>query len=171
MTDRFWTPRPWVEADHAFIVDTWMASVEPSTPGARARAGPYLMERNRALGGIVHDAHFVHLRPLVEELLCRVTVVVATHESEPDAIIGWAAVERHHTGCLVVHYAYVRPRYQRLGVGTGLVEHALVQAAGADVGAQVVVSSLTRPAKKTVAARGWVHVPIEAFTRREKRRA
>lgn len=167
----FWITRPGTEDDHAFVVDTWMSSVEPSTQGARSRATPYLLEKNRALGGIVHDAHFVHLRPLVEEVLARASVFVACHESEPSVVLGWCAVERHSTGCLVVHYCYVRPRYQKMEIGTGLIEHALREIAGTDVGLQVVVSFVTRPARKTVAARRWVHVPIEAFTRRENRRA
>lgn len=171
MSDAFWTARPWEESDHAFIVDTWLSSVEPSTAGARARATPYLLEKNRELGGIVHDAHFVHLRPLVSEILSRVTVVVACMADEPSVVLGWCAAERHRTGCLVVHYVYVRPRYQRMGIGTALVEGALRDVAGEHVGEQVVVSAMTRPARKTVASRGWIHVPIEAFTRRENRRS
>lgn len=167
----FWVSRPAESLDESFIIDTWMSSVEPSTAGARARATPYLMERNSALGGIVHDAHFIHLRPLVEEIIGRATVMVACHESEPSVVLGWCAAERHHTGCLVVHYVYVRPRYQRMKIATDLVERALRLLAGPDVDLQVVVSSATRASKRVVAERGWVHVPIEAFTRRENRRS
>lgn len=88
--------------DLAFVVDSW-AKNAPSLKNMRTR-----------------DA-VIHVRALLSR--DATALVIAHVPDEPDAILGWAAVEQWPTPC--VHYVYVRRDGRRQGVARAMLEHAL----------------------------------------------
>jgi GNAT superfamily N-acetyltransferase len=50
-------------------------------------------------------------------------VFVAVADDEPNYVLGWIAAQTSGP-TLIVHYAYVRPTYQRQGIARALLTHA-----------------------------------------------
>lgn len=96
--------RPFVTDDARCVVSDWVRSY------ASNRVGPPLL-------GPVYKAGQT---ALVERLLKRCDVLVATHADTPDLILGWCVAERH-SDALLVHFAYVKSAFRRLGVASLLL--------------------------------------------------
>lgn len=112
--------RPAGDGDLAYVVRTWIES--------------YRDEQKEMRTSDYED--WMRLR-------INADVLLAVHESEPDAIVGWIAVDPGVLGEGATlgrfHYCYVRRRYRGQGVGRALFE----QITGNIVGGEVVVTHLT----------------------------
>ncbi len=96
--------------DLAFVVDTW-TKYALRTAARSVRLGDLTRHVRKLLG--VADVPLHDLPPHLPRLL------VAHVPGEPDAILGWAAVEAGRPGC--VHYVYVRRDARLQGVARALV--------------------------------------------------
>lgn len=107
--------RPAAEGDLAYVIRTWLDSYRSEQP--EMRTSDY--------------EDWMRLR-------INADVLLACHESEPTAILGWVAKDPGEaTGRL--HYCYVRRRYRRQGIGRALFE----QVTGGIVGGELVVTHMT----------------------------
>lgn len=91
------------ESDLRFVHSSW------HTNHWRTWAHKYV---SRAVYGAAQDRH-------IDLLLARCHVTVAYFPEVPDEVLGWAAIEPAPE---VLHYAYVKGTYRRMGIGRGLVE-------------------------------------------------
>ena len=67
--------------------------------------------------GVERSVFFRMCQPIVKRLLAESTVVVACMPEAHDAVLGWVAFDGD-----VLHYVCCKPRWQRLGVGTLLLQ-------------------------------------------------
>lgn len=107
--------RPAGEADHAYVIRTWIESYRDEQ--AEMRTSDY--------------EDWMRLR-------INADVLLACHESEPTAILGWMATAVEGEAARL-HYAYVRRRYRRQGIARALFE----QVTGNIVGGETIVTHLT----------------------------
>ena len=96
--------RPATSDDVARIMSDWLNSHWPEAKGRMRRA-----------------LYSAGQRAMVARLLSRCAALVVCPRESPNHIIGWAVGERI-SGSGVVHYAYVKLEYRRLGFGRRLVE-------------------------------------------------
>lgn len=87
-------------SDHPFVFASWIKSFRFS---AFAKHIP-------------HDDYCRGQHDVVEELLARARLVVAALPEDEDAILGYAVLEPD-----VLHYVFVKERFQRFGIGAQLV--------------------------------------------------
>lgn len=94
--------RPYVESDMPFIYSSWSRSFYEGS-GAKKHISP-------------QEFHGHH-RPTIDKFFSRpyATVIVVHHADEPDIILGWIAVEVLETK-LVIHYAYIKSSFRRIGL-------------------------------------------------------
>jgi GNAT superfamily N-acetyltransferase len=64
---------------------------------------------------------------VIEQLLDKSVVLVATTNEEPDVILGWACYEQGvgNESCglpPVIHYVYVKPSFRKCGIATKLLD-------------------------------------------------
>lgn len=113
--------RPAGEADHAYVIRTWIESYRPEM--AEMRTSDYE----------------AWMRPRINA-----DVLLACHESEPTQILGWMAFDHPVTAdgkgyISRLAYVYVRRRYRKQGIARALFE----QVTGGIVGGETVVTHLT----------------------------
>lgn len=126
------TIREVTQADRPLIFATWLRAY---------RHGSHFPRRIR--DGIFFAAH----HDIVEELLARSNVRVATPPDEPEVVLGWSAVETLEPpdastpSPVAVHFVYVKPPFRRAGVARALLSPVL-ESAEAD-GAEVFFSHET----------------------------
>lgn len=94
-------------SDAALILDSWMRSY---WRGGNAPNLPL------SLFNIGH-------REVVEGLLKRCAVVVASNPEDEDQVFGWCCFERRKA-IAVVHFVYVKHAFGRSGIGSALVKAA-----------------------------------------------
>lgn len=95
-------------ADHAFILATWLRAFRHGSPFARR---------------LTNDVFFTNHHPLVEALVARSTVLVATLEDDPNVILGYLVTEKQGP-VHVLHFAYVKKEFRRMRVFSQLLEEA-----------------------------------------------
>lgn len=100
MADLAFVIRPAADDDLNFIRSTWLREYADSS-WARAAGASYWPG---------------HIR-IRDELLDRAPPIVASLEVEPTSICGWACFEAG-----TIHFVFVRPRWQKLGVARLLLE-------------------------------------------------
>lgn len=96
--------RHMVDHDRNFVLSSWLRSFATSD------------EVWRLYGTRVAD-YFVDYHPVVVQLIARSTVLVAALEEEPDAIVGWAALEGP-----ALHYLLVKSSFRRTRHGAALLQ-------------------------------------------------
>lgn len=125
--------RPASRPDVSFICSSWLKSFRDSAFAA----------------GCPNSLYYYSHHKLLEVILPRAVVAVATDPSDPDLIVGWACAEGQ-PGALILHYVYVKHRFRGFGVARRLVEALL---AGAGSPGQVFYTHLTRRGAEI--ARRW----------------
>jgi GNAT superfamily N-acetyltransferase len=114
-----WELRPMREDDRNYVLSSWLNSYaevgrRPRLVDPRTRE---LQDEGGEFRGTRRGVYFRVYQPIVEALVGRSTIVVATLPEEPDVVLGWMAVEGD---CL--HYLLVKPRWRRLGIARWLIE-------------------------------------------------
>lgn len=106
------------EREHPFLFSSWLNSYRRRSSFARRITDKVFFSRHHAV---------------IERILQRpsTTVLVATPVGEPDTFLGYLIVERA-LGMTILHFAYVKDAWRRMGV-----MKALVAAAGIDPNACV----------------------------------
>jgi hypothetical protein len=104
--------RPGCGADHSFILATWLRSFRHGSPFARR---------------LVDAVFYANHHPLVESLVARSTVSVATLEDDPNVILGYLVTEKQGPQH-VLHFAYVKKEFRRMRVLTQLLEESALPA-------------------------------------------
>lgn len=99
--------RPALEADAAFIFNSWLKSFRD-----KGLAKP-----------VCNEVYFSEQHKLVEKLLKRCTTVIACNPTDPASIYGWACFERVE-GTFVLHYAYVKQPFRGLGLAKEILAEA-----------------------------------------------
>lgn len=92
-----------VEGDHKFVCGTWKYSMYDDANYNWVPEAVFYTEVDRRCNGILRNSK----------------VRIATIQSDPDFIVGWAC----HYG-LKLHYAFVRKEYRKLGVFKRLAQDA-----------------------------------------------
>lgn len=95
------------DSDTAFLISSWLRSFAASKLALMADS----------------DAYFQGYKLLVEAALSRSRVLVACQKADPDAIVGWVAVEPGDVPRL--HYVYVKHPFRRFGVARRLLSPLL----------------------------------------------
>lgn len=99
--------RPAIEADSAFIFNSWLQS-----------------NRNQGFARNVNSAtYFAEQHKLIEGLLKTAKTFVATDPEDPSTIYAWVCYERIE-GILTIHYAYTKQPFRRLGLQVELLKEA-----------------------------------------------
>lgn len=133
-----------------------------------------------------HGSHFPRKIPesiffenhhdVVEELLDRSVVRVATPTGEPDVILGWSALEtlepesRDPTSPIAVHFCYVKPPFRRSGIARALLGKTVEGCQ--ELGGTVFYSHETFALKSDRLAEivgGWSFNPYAALRRRAEK--
>lgn len=108
--------RPAGDGDLAYVVRTWIESYRDEQAEMRTSDyEPWMRARINA------------------------DVLLAVHETEPSAIVGWVAVDQAEPFTGRLHYCYVRRRYRGQGVARALFE----QVTGNIAGGEVIVTHIT----------------------------
>lgn len=94
-----------VPNDLPFIFTTWLQHYYASSRYTRR---------------IPRRIYFAEYHKIVEAILARSAVLVATPADEPEIILGYAAFERRSPP--VVHWVYVKNRMRRTGIARQLLE-------------------------------------------------
>ncbi len=89
--------------DWPFVYGTWLNSFRVNSTFARH---------------IDQPTYFAMHHHVVERLLERGELLIATPEDDPDTYLGYAVREQ---GTPVVHYVYVKPAFRRFGVARALL--------------------------------------------------
>jgi GNAT superfamily N-acetyltransferase len=89
------------DEDRNYVLSSWLRSYADSSEFRHLARGVY----------------FALYEPVVKQLLKRSTVAVAYTADLPDSILGWLAVEGD-----IVHYALVKPRWRKLGIGRWMTQ-------------------------------------------------
>lgn len=113
-----WELRAMRDEDRNYVLSSWLNSygeiarrhrvVDPRTKAVLDEGGEFR--------GTRRAVYFRLYEPIVQDLVTRSTIVVATLPEEPDVVLGWMAIEND---CL--HYLLVKPRWRRLGIGRWLL--------------------------------------------------
>lgn len=124
-----------------FILDTWARSLRKAPQNRRMPTRAF------------------HLwnRPRMIDALKRSTVYVAVAEDEPAYVLGWIAVEEQ-PHAFIAHYCYVRPLYQRQGIASRLLRHA-VQKHGGNAHEAVYTNRAMRFVDEYMARAGFSYNP------------
>lgn len=102
--------RPGLQSDLPFIKSSWLQSYRESSK-------------------ISYDLFNIYQNGLTEKILERSLTVVACNSEDDDLILGWICFEPapkpvrlifDHPTMRIVHYAYVKAIYRKLGVGKAL---------------------------------------------------
>lgn len=94
--------RPAIPSDISFIYQTWLKSYK----------------HDSAFGKSVRTSiFFPRYRTILDTLLAKADVLVACHPDNSDIILGYMVSEP-----LVLHYAFVKESFRRLGVAKALYE-------------------------------------------------
>lgn len=125
------------DSDKAFLISSWLRSFAASKLALLADS----------------DAYFQGYRPLVEAALSRSRVLVACQKADPDAIVGWVAVEPGDVPRL--HYVYVKHPFRRFGIAKRLVAPLL--------GAAVTYTHETPVLRRLTVPKGWRYNPFAFF--------
>ena len=101
-----------VESDHACVFATWLHSYRHNSQFTK-----------RIPDGIYYSKH----HSVIENLLKRSKLVIATTEEDTSVILGWSCYESSESiaGLIVpaiIHYVYVKPDFRKAGVATKLLE-------------------------------------------------
>ena len=75
-----------------------------------------------AVRGVPNSVYFFYHHKLLEELLSRCTVLIYCYPDNQDQILGYVCAEVFDSA-LVVHYAYVKKTFRRLGIAKALIKH------------------------------------------------
>ena len=87
--------RPMRDGDRNFVLSSWLRSY--------AEANEFR--------GMKRSSYFALYAPVVEVLLGRSTVMVATMPEASDVVLGWLAAEGE-----LLHYVLTKPRWRKLGI-------------------------------------------------------
>lgn len=98
------------EADHAFVIGTWLRSYREDQLSADAYA--------KHIPDDVFYGEEGH-RGVVRELLSRHGAFILAHSETPDDMYGFICADLP-----VLHYLYVKGPFRRLGFGKRLMHHA-----------------------------------------------
>ena len=157
---QFWTVRAMKDTDRAYIVKSWLTTMESSSPHAKFLRLPYLAGQNRLMASQCADAWLVQTDPILEQIVEQSTVLVAVHADEPDIILAFIVGEVHATGPLLVHWVYTRSRYRGLKICNSLM--TALQGELAHDG--TIVATNTSPyARQQIQRRGYEQCPMFAF--------
>lgn len=68
--------------------------------------------------GLKREVYYPYQRELIEEILSRpeTETLVAVLTEEPDALLGFAAIEQD-----LLHYVYVKPKWRTIGIAKSLL--------------------------------------------------
>jgi ribosomal protein S18 acetylase RimI-like enzyme len=91
--------------DRPLIFATWLRSFKHGSSWPR-----HIPDR------LYFDAH----HSVIDALLARSTVRVATPPDEPEVILGWSVVETSPS-MSVIHYIYVKPAFRQAGIARALL--------------------------------------------------
>jgi hypothetical protein len=92
--------------DKGFIYQTWLRSFVLGSGFCR---------------GIPRRIAYAYQERLVKKIMETAEVLIVHPRNIPDQIIGYVVVERHRDAGLVLHYAYTKEAYRRLGVAKMLI--------------------------------------------------
>lgn len=102
------------------------------------------------------SVYWEHQRDTIDRLLERASVIVARPAGWPEGIAGWLCCELPGPGRIVVHYAWTKARYRRMGVCNSLLKHMGV---GTDGREDKTYSHLRPPWTRWFEAHGWTYDP------------
>lgn len=125
------------DSDTAFLISSWLRSFAASKLALMADS----------------DAYFRGYKPIVLAALKRSRVLVACQKADPDAIVGWVAVEPGDVPRL--HYVYVKHPFRRFGIAKRLVAPLL--------GAAVTYTHETPVLRRLRVPEGWTYNPFAFF--------
>lgn len=137
--------RPGVQADHNFVRKWWLTSYADSA-WARAMTPWDVWQK-----GTTSKAYWTGHHALVDSLLERATLTIATWPEDTWTIVGFAVTEHD-----VVHYVYVAHDYKRQGVARRLLE-------GFDGCLRVRYSHRSRACSALPIPKHWTYDPYAAF--------
>ena len=103
--------RPMTEGDFNFVISSWLKSYKYSGTAVR-----------RMIDRVYYDAY----EPIVKSLIKRSDVYIACLRSDPDAIVGYLAIERVEDHD-IIHYCNIRDIWQKMGIASYLIEAAQPQ--------------------------------------------
>lgn len=112
-TDALWVPqsdsipfliRKALPNDVPFITNSWLKSYRGSGE----------------VQGIPNNQYFFFQHKLIEAIVPRSIVIVAAAKEDPHIILGWLCAEVADTA-LLLHYAYVKNDYRKMGIGSGML--------------------------------------------------
>ena len=129
--------------DTPFVKTTWMQSYHDRSLGSIS-ASSLQWSRYKQL-----------MRPLLDALISRGSLIVACDPQESGVIYGWALGEGGDVP--VLHYAYVRPERRRYG----LADEMLARLAS-ETGRLVEASHITEAGRWIVRSKGLVYNPLTA---------
>jgi GNAT superfamily N-acetyltransferase len=134
--------RPALEADVAFIFSTWLRSYRDSIFAANISTTVFYAEHHK----------------VVEKLLKSCEVYVACAADDISELYGYICAQKID-GILVVHYAYVKHSFRRLGIGAqllGMIDYDPTKAS--------IYTHLTKTARTLATKYGFIHSPYIALT-------
>lgn len=137
--------RPGRAEDYNFVRVWWLRSYADS-PWARA-----MTHREDWRRGITSPAYWSGHHALIDQLLSRATLTIATWPEDTWTIVGFACTEGD-----VVHYVYVTQDYRRGGVAKRLLESF-------DGMVRVRFSHLSRACLALPIPAHWTYDPYAAF--------
>lgn len=100
--------RKFCEADKNFILSSWMKSYR----------------NEAAVHSVTNDVFFYSHQVLIGEIAKTADIFLACAHDNPDEVWGWLCTQAGPDGSLIVHYAYTKQRFRRLGLGRQLLEAA-----------------------------------------------
>lgn len=124
------------QADRPLIFATWLRAY---------RHGSHFPRR------IPDAVYFEEHHAIIEELLERSVVRVATPPGEPEVILGWAVLEvlepepADPTSPVAVHFVYVKPPFRQAGIARALLSPTVPEVE--QLGGRVLYSHETFPLK------------------------
>jgi hypothetical protein len=99
--------RPALEADAAFIFNSWLKSFRDSSFAAP----------------VSNETYFTEQHKLIERLLKRCKVFIACEPQDHTNIYGWVCFEEHE-GVFTLHYAYIKHNFRMLGIAKELLKES-----------------------------------------------
>lgn len=135
--------RPATEIDVPFIFNSWLKSYRG----------------DNFAKGITTTIYFNEHHKVIEELLKTCTVLIAANHDNPQDIFGYVCAERID-GVFVIHFAYTKQTYRRLGV-----IKALFNELGHDFTTAALFTHQTKYSDRLGPGRNLVYSPYIALTK------
>lgn len=100
--------RKFCEGDKHFILNSWMESYR----------------QEDSVRSVSNSTYFYCHQILIGEIAKTAEIFLACAHDNPDEIWGWLCCQPGPDGSIIVHYAYTKQRFRKLGLGRRLIEAA-----------------------------------------------